>query len=244
MLASVDLNADIGEGFPHDESLLNVISSANVACGFHAGDAGTMRWLCELCAERGVAVGAQVSYRDRDGFGRRDVEIGYDDLLADLIEQRERLRAAAATAGVEVRYLKAHGALYNRAVWDQAQAQAVVDAADGLPLLGLPGSALLRCLADSGGRGVREFFADRAYTADATLVPRSQPAALVTDVDAVTERVARLMNAGTVVACDGASLRVAADSICVHGDTPDAVALAGAVAATLAELGVAIRPFA
>jgi UPF0271 protein len=243
MAECLDLNADVGEGFPYDDALLDVISSANIACGFHAGDAASMRRLCELSADRGVAVGAQVSYRDRAGFGRRDIEIGYDDLVADLVEQREVLRAAAADAGIEVRYLKPHGALYNRTVWDAERARAVVEAADGLPVLGLPGSMLLRHAERTGTRGVREFFADRGYRADGTLVPRSDPGALVSSPAGVSERLTRLVEDGTVTAVDGSVVAVPAESICVHGDTGDAVELARAVARVLRAHHTAIAPF-
>lgn len=241
--SSLDLNADVGEGLPHDELLLGVITSANIACGFHAGDADTMRRLCEMCAERDVAVGAQVSYRDRAGFGRRDVEIGYDDLFDDLVAQRQMLNAAAAGAGVGVRYVKPHGALYNRTVWDPEQARAVVDAAAGLPVLGLPGSLLLRQTVEAGVRGVREFFADRGYAPDGTLVPRSKPGALISAPTAVTERVTRLVDTQTVTAVDGSAVEVAAESICVHGDSEDAVGLARAAAAALIARGITIVSF-
>jgi len=244
MPASVDLNADVGEGFPNDESLLRFVSSANIACGFHAGDAGSMRWLCEACAERGVAVGAQVSYRDRAGFGRRDVEIGYDDLLVDLAEQVAELGSAATAAGIAVRYLKPHGALYNRAVWDREQARAVVDAAGGLPVLGLPGSVLLEYAAESGVDAVREFFADRAYEPDGTLVHRSEPDAVISSVTAVAERVAGFVDAGLVMARDGTAMPMSAESICVHGDTEGAIDLARAISGVLGERGVSITCFA
>ncbi|MDX6298423.1 MAG: 5-oxoprolinase (ATP-hydrolyzing) subunit [Nocardioidaceae bacterium] len=243
MAVSLDLNADVGEGFPHDDDLLEVISSANIACGFHAGDEKTMRRLCRRCAACGVAVGAQVSYRDRAGFGRRTVEIGYDDLRADVAEQLAMIRLAATAAGVSVGYLKPHGALYNRVVHDREQAGAVVDAADGLPVLGLPRSVLLEVAVAAGLRGVREFFADRGYAGDGTLVPRADPGALVTDVDAVAARVGQLLETGTVIALDGSVLSMEADSICVHGDTEGAVSLAGVVARVLTEHGVALRAF-
>ncbi len=241
---SLDLNADVGEGFPYDAALLELISSANVACGFHAGDAVTMRWLCEACAERGVVVGAQVSYRDREGFGRRDLEIEYDDLLADVLEQLEQLRAQAVRAGVTVRYVKPHGALYNRAWWDPEQARAVVDAAGGLPVLGLPGSALLHRAAEAGLRGVREFFADRGYRADGSLVPRSDPGALVSDPAAVSQRIRRLVDLGTVTAVDGGVVPIRPESICVHGDADDALGLVKAVSGALAASQITIVPFA
>jgi 5-oxoprolinase (ATP-hydrolysing) subunit A len=241
---SLDLNADVGEGFPHDAALLRIVTSANVACGFHAGDTRTMRWVCQRCADRGVAVGAQVSYRDWAGFGRRDMDVGYDDLLADVREQCHALGDAAAAAGVVVAYLKPHGALYNRVVWDQEQARAVVDGADGLAVLGLPGSVLLDQAAAAGLRGFREFFADRGYRSDGRLVPRSEPGAVVMSVDAVAGRVRRLVDTGAVAAVDGTSVHVAADSICVHGDTEGAVKLARAVAATLRAGSVTLRRFA
>jgi 5-oxoprolinase (ATP-hydrolysing) subunit A len=241
---SLDLNADVGEGFPYDASLLEVVTSANVACGFHAGDEASMRWICELCASHGVAVGAQVSYRDRRGFGRRDVEIGYDDLLADIREQCASLREAAATAGVEVSYLKPHGALYHRVVRDHEQARAVVDGAGGLPVLGMQGSTLLSLAREAGLGAFREFFADRGYRPDGQLVPRSDPGALVDRASDVGDRVGRLVDTGTVVAVDGTSVQVEAESICVHGDTADAVDLARAVAVTLEARSVALRRFA
>ena len=242
---SLDLNADVGEGFPFDRDLLDVISSANIACGFHAGDEATMRELCAWCAERGVAVGAQVSYRDRAGFGRREVEIGYDDLRADVAEQLALLDRAAEAAGVRVAYLKPHGALYNRAGWDHEQAGAVVDSAKvaGLPVLGLPGSVILALAGAAGLPTAREFFADRGYAADGTLVSRSEPTALVTEPALVAERVSRLVETGTVVAVDGSTVDVPADSICVHGDTHGALHLAHAVATVLADHDVDIRPF-
>ena len=227
--AALDLNADVGEGFDSDTELFALITSANVACGFHAGDASTMRLCCELAAARGVAVGAQVSYRDRAGFGRRDVDVSVDDLAEPpSSEQVADLRDAATAAGVDIGYIKPHGALYNRIVWDAEQAAAVVSVArrHGLPLLGLPGSRALGLGADAGVATFLEFFADRGYTADGRLVPRSEPGALVADADAVAARVARMATAGVVESVDGTDVVVEADSVCVHGDTPDAVALA------------------
>jgi 5-oxoprolinase (ATP-hydrolysing) subunit A len=237
-----DLNADVGEGFAFDAELMGVISSANVACGFHAGDWATMRRLCGWAAERGVAVGAQVSYRDRDGFGRRDVEIAAGDLVADLAEQIDTLRAAAGEASTSVRYLKPHGALYNRCVHDADQAGAVlaVAATYGLPLLGLPGSLLLE-LASAGGLQVRrEFFADRAYERTGRLVARTVPGAVIQDTALVAARICRLVRSGTVGSIDDVDFEVTADSICVHGDTADAASLARSVRSTLAAEGVTV----
>jgi UPF0271 protein len=237
-----DLNADVGEGFGFDDELLDVISSANVACGFHAGDPLTMRTLCSWAAERDVAVGAQVSYRDAEGFGRLDVEISEPDLVADLTEQVEALAAAARDASTSVRYLKPHGALYNRCVHDPEHARAVVSVAStyALPLLGLPRSVLLD-LASAAGLSVRpEFFADRAYDAAGHLVARSVPGAVIQEPALVVARVRRLVRSGVVVSVDGGELDVDADSICVHGDTAGAASLARSVRQALEAEGVSV----
>jgi UPF0271 protein len=242
MPAQLDLNADVGEGFAFDAELMGVISSANVACGFHAGDVQTMRRLCGEAAERGVAVGAQVSYRDRDGFGRRDVEIAEADLIADLVEQVDALRGVAAEASTSVCYLKPHGALYNRCAYDVVQARAVVRVAQtyGLPLLGLPGSVLLDQGRAAGVPVRREFFADRAYSAAGRLVARSVAGAVIEEPAVVAARVRRLLQSGRVLSIDGVQLEAPADSICVHGDTADAAVLARSVRSTLAAAGVTV----
>ncbi len=235
-----DLNADVGEGFGTDAALIEVVTQVNVACGFHAGDADTMRTVCRMALDRGVEVGAQPSYRDRENFGRVDVEIGYADLVRDVTEQLEVLQTIAAGVGATVSYLKPHGALYNRIVRDEEQAQAVVDVAQlhGLPLLTLPGSVSERLMTASGGHVLREFFADRAYDASGRLVARTVAGSLVTDPTEVGERVRQLVSEGTVRTIDGGTLGVEADSICVHGDSPRAVELA---AAARAALGSALR---
>jgi len=240
MRAAYHLNADVGEGFGTDAELIEIVTQVSVACGFHAGDADTMRTVCALALQRGVEVGAQPSYRDRENFGRVDVEIGYDDLVRDLTEQVETLQAIAASVGAAVSYVKPHGALYNRVVRDEQQARAVVDVARryGLPLLTLPGSVSERLMAESGGRVLREFFADRAYAADGRLVARTVAGSLVTDPAEVAARVRQLVTEGTVRTIDGGVHDVAADSICVHGDSPRAVELA---AAARRALGPAIR---
>jgi UPF0271 protein len=242
----LDLNADVGEGFDSDAELLAVVTSANVACGFHAGDAATMLRCCELAADHGVAIGAQVSYRDRAGFGRRDLDIDADALLCDLEEQLTALRGVAQVAGVSVGYLKPHGALYNRIVWDDEQAAAVVELAarHRLPLLGLPGSRALELAGPASVPTFREFFADRAYTDDGRLVPRSEPHAVVEKADHVTSRTVRMADAGVVASVNGVDVDVRADSVCVHGDTPGAVSLARAVRIALERAGCAVRPFA
>jgi UPF0271 protein len=245
MERSLDLNADVGEGFAYDRELLAIITSANVACGFHAGDAATMRRVCEWAVSQGVVVGAQPSYRDREGFGRRAVEISAEALLADLLEQVDALRQAADHAGTTVRYLKPHGALYNRAVVDDEHASAVVETClrTALPVLGLPGSRLLALAETRGVQGYREFFADRAYDAQGRLVPRSDTGSVLTDPAEVEGRIDRLARDGAVDTRDGTELIVRADSICVHGDTPGAVQLAAAVRGSLTGAGIDVRAF-
>src|SRR5690348_15380738 len=189
--AVIDLNADLGEGFGRwrltdDEALLAVVTSANVACGFHAGDPATMRRVCELAAERGVRIGAQVSYRDLAGFGRRYIDVSSEDLTAEVIYQIGALQALAQVAGSTVSYVKPHGALYNTIVTDHVQARAVaaaVHAVDpALPVLGLTGSAFFAAAEELGLRTVPEAFADRSYRPDGKLVPRTQRNAVLHNV--------------------------------------------------------------
>jgi 5-oxoprolinase (ATP-hydrolysing) subunit A len=248
----IDLNADLGEGFGvwrlgDDDALLGVVSSANVACGFHAGDPLTMRRVCGRAAAAGVAVGAQVSYRDLAGFGRRFIDVEPAELAADVLYQLAALDGIARAAGTRVSYVKPHGALYNAAVTHEGQAQAVVDAVLAfdrrLPVLGLPGSALLRSAEAAGMRPVAEGFADRGYTPDGRLVPRREPGALVEDPAAVAERAVRMATDGVVVAVDGTALLMPVESVCVHGDTPRAAELARAVRTAMTAAGVDVRPF-
>jgi 5-oxoprolinase (ATP-hydrolysing) subunit A len=247
----MDLNADLGEGFGiwrlgDDEALLDVITSANLACGFHAGDPATMRRVCVAAAVRGVPIGAQVSYRDLAGFGRRRIDYDPGDLRDDVLYQIAALDGIARVAGTRVSYVKPHGALYATAAEDDAQANAVVDAVAeydiGLAVLGLPASALLRAAAAAGLRTVTEGFADRGYLESGRLVPRSQPGALVVDPAVVAAR-ALAMAGGEIVAVDGTVVRQQVESICVHGDSPGAVTLAISVRQALTEAGVALSPF-
>ncbi|TDP97385.1 LamB/YcsF family protein [Labedaea rhizosphaerae] len=248
----IDLNSDLGEGFGvwrlgDDDALLDVVTSANVACGFHAGDASTMRAVCAAAAERGVAIGAQVSYRDLAGFGRRFIDVDPVQLADEVLYQIGALQAFARAAGTDVVYVKPHGALYNAAVHHERQAGAVVDgvrAFGALPVLGLPGSALLRAAERAGLPAVPEAFADRGYTPEGTLVPRGAEGALLTDTAAVVERATRLARDGEIVAVDGTVLRSRARSLCLHGDTPGAVGHARAVRAALDGAGVPIVAFA
>ncbi|WP_329330013.1 5-oxoprolinase subunit PxpA [Streptomyces luteogriseus] len=251
-MTSIDLNADLGEGFGRwrltdDEQLLSVVTSANVACGFHAGDAVTMRRVCELAAERGVRIGAQVSYRDLAGFGRRAMDVPPAELAAEVAYQIGALEVFARAAGARVAYVKPHGALYNRVVHDEEQAAAVVDgvllADAALPVLGLPGSRLLELAGKAGLPVVAEAFADRAYTDAGTLVPRTLEGAVVTDPDAVVERSLGLARSGEVVSRTGTRVEVRARSLCLHGDTPGAVDLARRVRERLAASGVRVEAF-
>jgi 5-oxoprolinase (ATP-hydrolysing) subunit A len=249
----IDLNADLGEGFGvwrlgDDDALLDVVSSANVACGFHAGDPSTMRRVCARAVTADVAIGAQVAYRDLAGFGRRFIDVAPAELTDDVLYQLAALDGIARAEGGRVRYLKPHGALYNAAVHHEGQAQAVVDAVvaydPGLPVLGLPGSALLRAAAAAGLTTVQEGFADRGYMPEGTLVPRRSPGAVVSDPAVVAERAVRMAVEGVVVAEDGTSVDMSVCSVCVHGDTPGAVDLARRVRSALEEAGLRIAPFA
>ena len=249
---SIDLNADLGEGFGRwrltdDEGLLDVVTSANVACGFHAGDPSTMRRVCELAAARGVRIGAQVSYRDLAGFGRRAMDVPPRELADEISYQIGALRVFAQAAGTDVTYVKPHGALYNRIVWDEAQAGAVVNgirlAGGGLPVLGLPGSAVKGAASRAGLAFVPEAFADRAYRPDGTLVPRTEAGAVIHDADAVVQRSAMIATRQSVFATSGDLVSVHARSLCLHGDTPGAVDLAGRVRSELQDQNVTITPF-
>ncbi|MEU4491073.1 5-oxoprolinase subunit PxpA [Streptomyces purpurascens] len=252
-MTSIDLNADLGEGFGRwrltdDERLLSVVTSANVACGFHAGDAATMRRVCELAAERGVRIGAQVSYRDLAGFGRRAMDVPSAELAAEVAYQIGALEVFARAAGSRVAYVKPHGALYNRVVHDEEQAAAVVDgvllADAALPVLGLPGSRLLGLAGKAGLPVVTEAFADRAYTDAGTLVPRTRDGAVVTDPEAVVERSLGLARSGEVSSHSGTRIEVRARSLCLHGDTPGAVDLARRVRERLESSGIRVEAFA
>ncbi len=234
----IDLNADVGESFGRwtlgdDAALMPYLSSANVACGFHAGDPRTILATCEDAAMHGVTVGAQVGYRDLAGFGRRFLDIEPEDLYADVVYQVGALRALAAP-GRTVRYLKPHGALYHAVNRVEAQARAVVEAAGDLgelPLLGFPGSRLLEIAAAEGVRAFTEGFVDRRYRDDGSLVPRDEPGAVLDDPDEAAAQAVRLAQEGVV------------RSLCLHGDSPGATAIAAAVHGALGTAGYSVRPF-
>ncbi len=249
----VDLNADMGESFGHwtlgdDAGLLDVVTSANIACGFHAGDPATLVATCRKAVAHGVAVGAQVGYHDLAGFGRRFIDVAPDDLYADVLYQIGALDGIARSVGGAVTYVKPHGALYNAIVHHVEQAAAVAaavaDHRSDLMVLGLPGSAFLAAAEARALRTVREAFADRAYTPDGTLVSRREPGAVLHDQVTVAERVVRLVTHGRLVTVDGTEIAIDADSVCVHGDSPGAVELAHAVRKALTSAGVTLTAFA
>jgi 5-oxoprolinase (ATP-hydrolysing) subunit A len=251
-VGTVDLNADLGESFGvwrlgDDDAMLDVVTSANVACGFHAGDAATLARTCRAAAERGVRIGAQVSYRDLAGFGRRFIDATPEDLTADVIYQIGALQALAHAAGSTVSYVKPHGALYNTIVTNHDQARAVahaVHAVDpGLPVLGLSSSAFFAAAQDLGLRTVPEAFADRAYRSDGQLLSRRLPNAVLHDVNEIADRVASMVTTGRVVAVDGSTIPVTVESVCVHGDSPGAVQIANAVRDRLVADGVELKAF-
>ena len=249
----IDLNSDVGESFGNwtmgdDAAVFRHVSSANVASGFHAGDPTTIARTCREAVAAGVTIGAHVGYRDLAGFGRRFLDCSATELADDVLYQLGALQALAHAAGSEIKYVKPHGALCNVIVHHEVHAQAVADAvhafSPGLPLLLLPGSVALAKADAKGLRGVAEAFADRAYNADGTLVSRREEGAVLHDHAAITENMVRLATEGKIVARDGSVLDVHAESICVHGDTPGAVAMAAAVRAGLEAAGVTVRSFA
>ncbi|ORW30947.1 hypothetical protein AWB91_18420 [Mycobacterium paraense] len=251
-MAAIDLNADLGEGFGvwrlgDDDAMLGIVTSANVACGFHAGDPAGLLRVCRSAAERGVRIGAQVSYRDLAGFGRRYIDVAHDDLVADVVYQIGALQAIAAASGSAVCYVKPHGALYNTIVTDRDQGAAVAEAVrlvdPALPVLGMAGSAFFDEAARLGLRTVAEAFADRAYRPDGQLVSRREPGAVLRDPAEIAERVATMVTSRRVTAVDGTQIDVTVESVCVHGDSPGAVQIATAVRDRLAAAGADVRAF-
>ncbi len=251
-MASIDLNADLGEGFGvwrlgDDDAMLGIVTSANIACGFHAGDPAGLLRVCRLATERGVCIGAQVSYRDLAGFGRRFIDVAPEDLLADVVYQIGALHGLAGAAGSAVSYVKPHGALYNTIVTNREQAAAVAQAVQtvdaGLPVLGLAGSVFFEEAQGRDLRTVPEAFADRAYQPDGQLVSRREPGAVLHDVAAIAERVVAMVTTGHVTAVGGSPVDVHVESVCVHGDSPGAVQIAAAVRDRLKADGIDLKAF-
>ncbi|MDD4866045.1 MAG: LamB/YcsF family protein [Mycobacterium sp.] len=251
-MAGIDLNADLGESFGvwrlgDDEAMLGIVTSANVACGFHAGDPANLLRVCRSAAERGVRIGAQVGYRDLAGFGRRFIDVGVEDLVADVVYQIGALQAIAHACGSQVSYVKPHGALYNTIVTHRGQGAAVAEAVHlvdpTLPVLGMAGSAFFDEAARRGLRTVPEAFADRAYLPDGRLVSRRERGAVLHDPVAIADRVVTMVTTGRVTAISGATIAVEVESVCVHGDSPGAVEIATAVRERLTAAGADIRAF-
>lgn len=243
----IDLNADVGEECGDDAALIPLLTSANVACGAHAGDAAVMRRTVGLCLQYGVRIGAHVSYPDREHFGRRDMSLPPAELKAHALDQLQALAAVAHAAGTRVTYLKAHGALYNRMADDAAVADAVLaalkDFDPGLKLLTLPGSIAMGRARSAGIDAIGEAFADRGYRDDARLQPRSESGAVISDAAQVAARGLRLVQEGMIESISGKIVPVAARSLCVHGDTPGSVGLTRALRAALEGAGVELRAF-
>jgi UPF0271 protein len=243
----IDLNADVGEECGDDAALIPLLTSANVACGAHAGDAAVMRRTVELCLKHSVRIGAHVSYPDREHFGRRDMSLPPAELEAHTLDQLQALAAVAHAAGTRVTYLKAHGALYNRMADDAAVADAVLAALmafdPGLRLLTLPVSVAMDRARSAGVEAVGEAFADRGYRDDARLQSRSESGAVISDAAQVAARGLRLVWDGTIESVSGKIVPIEARSLCVHGDTPGAVQLARALRTALEGAGVELRAF-
>ncbi|WP_455273890.1 LamB/YcsF family protein [Rhizobium herbae] len=251
-MTAIDLNSDLGESYGtwsmgEDETMLGIVSSANVACGFHAGDPAGIWKTVKAAAEKGVSIGAHVSYPDRVGFGRRDMDVTSGELIADVIYQIGALKGMATAAGTTVGYVKPHGALYNRIAHDPKQGQAVIDALKAidpaLVLMGLANAPILKLAQASGLKTVAEAFADRAYTPDGQLVSRREPGAVLHDTQLIARRMLQLARQGTLEAIDGSTIKIDAQSICVHGDSPGAVAIAQEIRRAFEADGITVRSF-
>jgi UPF0271 protein len=251
-MRAIDLNSDLGESFGawsmgDDAAMLDIVTSANVACGFHAGDpAGILRTV-KGAAAKNVTIGAHVSYPDKVGFGRRNMDVTSEELTADVIYQIGSLQGLAKAAGTSVRYVKPHGALYNTIAHDRRQAMAVIEAIRSidptLVLVALAGSPLIELARSEGLQCVAEAFADRAYTPQGTLVSRREPGAVLHDPQLVAQRMLSLVRNGTLEAIDGSLVKIEAGSICVHGDSPSAVEMARELRRVLEEADVPLQPF-
>ena len=240
---TIDLNCDLGEGAPHDAAVMPLVTSANIACGGHAGDEAMMAATVSLARRHGVAIGAHPGHADREHFGRRELPIAPVDAAALVVEQVARL---AAVAGEPPRHLKLHGGLYHQVARDAALATAVADAIaarwPAMILVAPAGSLLVAVARAAGLRVAEEAFIDRAYAADGSLVPRSEPGAMIADPRAAADRAVRLVREHAVPAIDGSLIRLRADTLCIHGDGPDPAAFAGAIREALAAAGIGVAP--
>lgn len=248
----IDMNSDLGEHYGawrmgDDSAMLSIVTSANIACGFHAGDSQTMLGTLRHAAHNGVSVGAHVSYPDLHGFGRRPMEPTSEELTADVVYQIGALQALATAAGTTVSYVKPHGALYNTIAHDERQAAAVLAAITSvnpeLPLMALAGTSIVDQARAAGLRAVPEAFADRSYESDGALVNRKEPDAVLHDPEQVAGRMLQLVHTGTITARDGSTVTLAAESICVHGDSAGAVDMARALRESLLADGTQLAPF-
>ncbi|MEJ5997167.1 LamB/YcsF family protein [Corynebacterium sp. H130] len=244
-----DLNSDLGESFGsyrigNDDAVLALVSSANIATGFHAGDPLVMQKTVAMAVEKQVRIGAHIGYRDLAGFGRRAMAYESDVLTAETIYQIGALQAIARAAGAQVEYVKPHGALYNTIAHDRTQAEAVIagiKAADpSLKLMGLAGAPVLTWAQEAGLETIAEAFADRAYTSEGTLVPRSQPGAVLHDPTAAAAQALAFARGEAITAIDGSKVQVSAQSLCVHGDNPEALELVKQIRSTLADNGIEV----
>ncbi|MGE7368641.1 LamB/YcsF family protein [Neorhizobium sp. NPDC001467] len=251
-MLTIDINSDLGESFGawkmgDDPAMLDVVSSANVACGFHAGDPAGIFKTLKAAAERGVAIGAHVGYRDLAGFGRRNMDPTSEELIGDVIYQIGALQGLAKAAGTRVTYVKPHGALYNTISIDKRQAKDVIDAIlaidPSLVLMALAGSQLVEQARATGLAVVAEAFADRAYTPEGNLVSRREKGSVLHDPELIAERMVRMVKDGVIEAIDGTLTKVDAQSICVHGDSPGAVAMAKRLREKFEQSGLTIRSF-
>ncbi|CAG9296670.1 LamB/YcsF family protein [Celerinatantimonas diazotrophica] len=251
-MVSIDLNSDLGESYGawrmgDDQAMLDIVSSANIACGFHAGDPATILTTLRQAKDAKVAIGAHISYPDRVGFGRRKMDLSYSELFSDSLYQISALSGLAHSVNVQVRYVKPHGALYNSIAQDLAQAQAVIDAItafdSSLAMVVLAGSPLVELAKQQGIRVIQEVFADRAYQKDGQLVSRRIQGAVIADPDLICQRMISLINTSKIPTIDGGYTSVQADSICVHGDNPEAVAIASKLRDALKQVGINIQAF-
>lgn len=244
--SAIDLNADLGEGAGTDDVLLDLVSSVNLACGAHAGDPQTMFRVVRGAASRGVGLGAHPGYFDREQFGRRAIDCGPEEVYAICLYQIGALQALCRAEGTRVQHVKPHGALYNQAARSRELAEAIVlavrQAGEDLVLLGLPGSEMERAAHAAGLKFAAEAFADRVYNSDGTLVPRDQPGAVIQDPDRAAGRLLEMVLKNRVEAVDGRFIPLRPQSICLHGDTPGAIAMAQTIRSALSRAGVAVKP--
>lgn len=245
VMSSIDLNCDLGEGCGNDERLMPLITSANIACGFHAGDTETMKQTVDLALEHGVAIGAHPGYPDHDNFGRSEMEFSAEQVEEIVAEQIEKLMTLCLAVGAEIRHVKPHGALYNRSARDRAVARAIAKAVKqhdpDLALFGLSGSHSIFEAANLGLKTVSEVFADRTYSSDGSLTPRSDPRALIVDENAAVSQVLDMVKYGRVRSVDGIMVSITAETLCIHGDGAKAVEFATHVRKSLAMNEIDVR---